>query len=276
MKGGYSEAARHLSEQAYQIFREKGERNAVKVRRVMQITRNLSHGEFESLRILDLGCGEGVYAIEAGIRGAQVVAIDARTQRMANGIKIADELGLRNVRFMQQDVRAISKATLGEFDVIYFLGLLYHLDAPDAFFVLGKVLDMCRDFVIIDTHTSLDGSTKVTHGNVDYFGVRYKEHDESDSLTTKSSRLLSSIDNVYSFWFTKDSLNRLLFETGFTTVLECHVPFEPYKSNEAKNVQFPNDRVTLVATKGPPVKVSSYPWVNELAEEAIAQRLADK
>jgi hypothetical protein len=42
-----------------------GEANAVKVRRVMQITNDLAGPSFSDLRILDLGCGEGVYAIEA-------------------------------------------------------------------------------------------------------------------------------------------------------------------------------------------------------------------
>lgn len=243
----------------------------------MQITRNLSRSGFRNLRILDLGCGEGVYAIEAGMLGAHVLAIDGRPERMANGMRIADELGLTNVRFAQDDVRKISRAELGEFDVIYFLGLLYHLNVPEVFFVLEKVYEMCHNFVIIDTHVALEASLRVTHRNADYFGAQYKEHDEGDSLELKASRQLSSLDNAQSFWFTKESLNRLLFNTGFTVVLECYVPFEPHKSNEAKNApSLASDRVTLVAVKGPQARISSYPWVNGLSEEEIAEILVNK
>ena len=45
--------------------------NVVKVRRVMQLTRDWTRRPFSDLRILDLACGEGVFAIEAGLRGAR-------------------------------------------------------------------------------------------------------------------------------------------------------------------------------------------------------------
>jgi len=275
MRQTHPKAIGPLSDEAYQVFREKGERNAVKVRRVMQITRNLSRDLFQNLRILDLGCGEGVYSIEAGLRGAHVLAIDARMERMAKGMKIACQMELANVQFRQEDVRKISRAGMGEFDVVYFLGLLYHLSIPDVFLVLENVYDMCRHFAIIDTHVSLDAATKATHRGVDYFGIQYKEHEESDPPQVKAARQLSSLDNVYSFWFTKESLNRLLYNTGFTAVLECHVPFEPYKANE-RVPSLPNDRITLAAIKGPKEEISSYPWINELSEEEIARKLEKK
>src|SRR6266478_5544725 len=67
--------------------------NGVKVRRVMQITSDLTKMPFEQLRILDLACGEGVYAIEAALRGAKVIAVDARTERMDEGARAARRLG---------------------------------------------------------------------------------------------------------------------------------------------------------------------------------------
>ncbi len=66
------------------------------------------------------------------------------------------------------------------------------------------------------------------------------------------------------FWFTKDSLVTLLVDVGFTSVFECHAPLEPSK---------PGDRITLVACKGSPVKISTYPWVNEKTEEEIQATL---
>jgi 2-polyprenyl-3-methyl-5-hydroxy-6-metoxy-1,4-benzoquinol methylase len=62
--------------------------NAVKVRRVLQIIHDLARRPFDQLRILDLACGEGVYAIEMTLCGASVVALDARTERMDKGVAI--------------------------------------------------------------------------------------------------------------------------------------------------------------------------------------------
>jgi 2-polyprenyl-3-methyl-5-hydroxy-6-metoxy-1,4-benzoquinol methylase len=80
------EQFRRLDEEAIRLFARKGveagpntpqigRENGLKVRRTMQIIRDLSGRPFEELRILDLGCGEGVYAIEAGLRGAEVVGV---------------------------------------------------------------------------------------------------------------------------------------------------------------------------------------------------------
>ena len=71
----------------------------------MQLTRDLAARPFPALRILDLGCGDGVYAIEAGLRGAEVLAVDARRQRMDLGAACAARHGLGTVRFVQDDVR---------------------------------------------------------------------------------------------------------------------------------------------------------------------------
>ena len=73
-----------------------------------------------------------------------------------------------------------------------------------------------------------------------------------------------SVDNVFNFWFTPESLVRLLADVGFTSVLQCYAPTEPHK---------PRNRVTLVAFKGEPVQISSYPWLNGLSEEQIGQQL---
>ena len=70
------------------VVPQSGEANAVKVRRIMQLTRDLARRPFEDLRILDLGCGEGVYAIEAALRGAQVVALDREIGRLEQAMGI--------------------------------------------------------------------------------------------------------------------------------------------------------------------------------------------
>jgi SAM-dependent methyltransferase len=264
-----------LDEAALRVFEEKGRQggpgvpqtgdaNAVKVRRVLQVTKDLASRPLQELRILDAGCGEGVYSIEAGLRGARVLALDARSERMSSGAACAERHALANVTFQLGDVRDLSAGTHGEFDVIFFLGILYHLDIPDVFRVLENMHRMCREFVVIDTFVSLTGEEQVEHRGRRYAGERVREHGDDDPEAVRRARLLRSIDNTFSFRFTQDSLVRLLHDMGFSSVHQCLAPFEPEK---------PADRFTLVAHRGSPVLLSTYPWVNGLSEAQIEAHL---
>jgi SAM-dependent methyltransferase len=241
-----------------------GEANGVKVRRVMQITRDLAGRPFGELRILDLGCGEGVYAIEAGLRGADVLALDARTERMDQGAACAARHGLDNVAFRQEDIRRLSRETLGEFDVVYCLGLLYHLDVPEVFSLLEAMLELAPQLVVVDTLISLRGGLEITHGGRVYDGERSREHGDDDPPEVRRSRLLRSIDNTFAFRFTRVSLVQALHDVGFSSVLECHAPPEPGKAE---------DRITVAALAGERVAIATYPWVNGKSEVEIARRL---
>jgi len=269
------ESVRKLDAEALGLFARKGseggpdvpqagQSNGVKVRRIMQITRDLAQRPFPELRILDLGCGEGVYAIEAGLRGAEVLALDARTQRMDQGAACAVRHGLVNVRFVQKDVRHATFEVLGSFDVVYLLGLLYHLDVPDLFPVLENVYGLCTGMLVVDTLISLTPETQVDWRGQTYHGRLCREHDDEDSDEVRRSRVLKSIDNTFSFRFTRESLLRAVCSVGFTSAYECHLPFEPGKAD---------DRITLVAFKGMPVLLSTYPWVNHKSEAEISRAL---
>jgi len=201
-----------------------------------------------------------VRVIEAALRGAEVLALDARTERMKEGARAAERLGLAKLRFEQRDVRNVNLGSHGMFDVIFFFGILYHLDYPDVFRVLHNIYEMCQQFLIIDTHIALRGGDSMQHNGQYYDGFRFREHADADSEEMRRSRLGGSLDNAFSFWFTKESLFRCLNNIGFSCVCECFVPLEPDK---------PEDRITIVATKGERVKISSYPWVNDKSEDEI-------
>jgi SAM-dependent methyltransferase len=266
-----------LDSEALDLFARKGREggpgipqaglaNGVKVRRIMQMTQDLSVKPFSDLRILDLGCGEGVYSIEAGLRGAQVVAVDARTQRMDEGRACAERHGLDNVRFLQQDVRQLTRESHGLFDVVYFLGLLYHLDETDLFPMLENTYDICQNLLLIDTLISLDAPDVCEWRGECYRGERCREHGDSDPADVRLNRLLRSVDSTFAFRLSRESLLRALHRVGFTSVYECQVPFEPGKAK---------DRITLAACKGHPQRLSTYPWVNDKSEAEIERALGD-
>jgi SAM-dependent methyltransferase len=270
----HPEAVHRLDPESLDLFAAKGlpagaaiggrNFNAVKVRRVMQVMRDLARPDGGALRVLDLACGEGVYSIEAALRGADVVAVDARTERMEGGVAAARRLGLANLRFEQRDIRQITSATHGSFDVILILGILYHLDVPDLLPFLENVRAMCRRIAVIDTHISHDALVRVEDRGRAYEGRWYEEHGATDSAEVRRGRLTASIDNPRSFWPTRDSLQAMLAHAGFTSVFECHLPREPQK---------PSDRITLVAAAGSPVQISAYPWINALSEIDLQKEL---
>jgi tRNA (mo5U34)-methyltransferase len=80
--------------------------------------------------VLDIGCNAGFYSVEMKRRGAErVVAIDSDERYLAQARLAADVLGFQDIEFRNLDVYNV--AALGEtFDVVIFMGVLYHLRHP--------------------------------------------------------------------------------------------------------------------------------------------------
>lgn len=208
-----------------------------KIARVMQITRDLS----QCSSILDLACGEGLYALEAARRfpAARIHATDARSERMVVGRSRAEEEGL-HCTFEQIDVREMSVDSHGRWEVIYFLGILYHLDFPDSVTVLERIGRMCKRLLIIDTHVSLRHRKTREWNGLTLKGHLFREHRRASSREERKARVRASIDNEYSFWLAEQSIMDILGRIGFSSAYRCMLPPEPGK---------PKDRATLVAVK---------------------------
>jgi hypothetical protein len=185
---------------------------------------------------------------------------------MSHGAEIAKRLELTNLTFEQNDIRTISVESHGEFDVVYFLGILYHLDVPDVFHVVERLHGLCRDWLLVDTHITHNPQDRASYKGRVYAGTNVREHADDDSETVRRAKVMASLDNTFAFHFDRTSLIRLFVDTGFTTVVECGAPLEPGK---------PANRITLAVKKGRPVVVSTYPWVNGKTEEGIERFLQD-
>lgn len=79
--------------------------------------------------VLDIGCNAGFYSIEMKERGAaRVVGIDSEDRYLAQA-RLAAEVRRAEVEFRKLSVYDV--AALGEtFDLVIFMGLLYHLRHP--------------------------------------------------------------------------------------------------------------------------------------------------
>ena len=79
--------------------------------------------------VLDIGCNAGFYAVEMKRRGAaRVLGIDEDERYLAQGRFVAEAMGAE-IEFRKLSVYEVG--TLGErFDVVLFMGVLYHLRHP--------------------------------------------------------------------------------------------------------------------------------------------------
>ncbi|HEY1757608.1 MAG TPA: methyltransferase domain-containing protein [Bryobacteraceae bacterium] len=103
-------------------------------------------------RVLDIGAWDGWFSFELEKRGASVVAADAvQSERF---LEARDLLGSK-VEFVLSDVYDLNPAELGHFDVILFLGVLYHLKHP--LLALEKVCALATDLVCVESYVTDDG-----------------------------------------------------------------------------------------------------------------------
>ena len=81
------------------------------------------------MSVLDIGCNGGFYAIEMKRRGAErVVGIDSDPDYLAQARFAAETLG-QSIEFRQLSIYDVG--ALGEtFDLVIFMGVLYHLRHP--------------------------------------------------------------------------------------------------------------------------------------------------
>ena len=79
-------------------------------------------------RVLDIGCNAGFYSFELARRGADVLGIDIDPHYLAQARWAAELFGLRNVHFARRQLYEID--TTERFDLILFMGVLYHLRYP--------------------------------------------------------------------------------------------------------------------------------------------------
>lgn len=109
--------------------------------------------------VLDVGAWDGFWSFEAERRGAsRVLATDSFSWTGQNwGSKAGFELARRalgsSVDDQTIDVLDLSPETVGQFDVVLFLGILYHMRHPQL--AIDRVASVCRNTLVLETHVDL-------------------------------------------------------------------------------------------------------------------------
>jgi tRNA (mo5U34)-methyltransferase len=117
------------------------------------------------LRALDVGTRDGFFAFELERRGADVVAIDHAPDG-TTGYAIAKELLGSKVPYVVANVYDIAPETHGTFDLVLFLGVLYHL--RDPLLALDRLAAVCKTGgrIFVESHVIDEAFLDPATGNL--------------------------------------------------------------------------------------------------------------
>ena len=119
---------------------------------------------YDGLRVLDIGARDGYFSFELERRGAEVVAIDYMDPA-ETGFPVARELLGSHVDYRLDNVYDLAAERHGTFDLVLFLGLLYHL--RDPLLALDRIWDVCRPGAVLILETQLlDNALLTADGRV--------------------------------------------------------------------------------------------------------------
>jgi tRNA (mo5U34)-methyltransferase len=85
--------------------------------------------DLRGMRILDIGCAEGFFALELARRGADVVAVDAAPKMMARLNWLIEHFGVNNIRTRTATIESMA-GSKERYDAVFMIALLYHLRHP--------------------------------------------------------------------------------------------------------------------------------------------------
>jgi tRNA (mo5U34)-methyltransferase len=109
--------------------------------------------------VLDIGAWNGAFSFEAKRRGAdRVLAVDMYTwvhwgwRGLEKFLYVRKDRGA-NVDYKLLDVADVSQETVGMFNVVLFLGVLYHLHEPIS--IIDRLWQIADPWLILETYLDL-------------------------------------------------------------------------------------------------------------------------
>jgi tRNA (mo5U34)-methyltransferase len=115
--------------------------------------------------VLDVGAWDGFFSFEAERRGAQrVLATDSYCWNGSHdwggqqGFRLAKEALNSRVEEREIDVLELAPEKVGTFDVVFFLGVLYHMKHP--LLSLERVAGVTRGMIVLETVVDMLSSSR--------------------------------------------------------------------------------------------------------------------
>jgi SAM-dependent methyltransferase len=198
----------------------------ISARRVLE---TVFPGDKSQLRLADLGCLEGGYAVEFARMGFRVLGIEVRELNIAACNYVKSKTDLPNLEFAWDN--ALNIARYGVFDAVFCCGLLYHLDRPKQY--LETLSSVTTKLLILQTHFSLSESAGVDYGlsapteNEGLVGRWFTEFGDDEAFNNRDTAKWKSWDNYRSFWIQREYLLQAILDVGFDLVMEEYSSLGP-------------------------------------------------
>jgi len=163
----------------------------------------------DGMRVLDVGCNAGFFSVEAKRLGASyVLGIEAVPKHLEQAQLVRDVLEI------DLDLRCLSvydvTTALGEFDLTFFLGVLYHLRHP--LLALERLARVTRGLLVVESAVIPETRFPATlfQRIPDYGGVAHEMRFVENTLA------LEALEN----WFVPSpgALRAFLRAAGFTRI----------------------------------------------------------
>jgi tRNA (mo5U34)-methyltransferase len=108
--------------------------------------------DLHGFTVLDVGCNAGFYSFELARRGASVTAIDIDRRYLRQAQWAAQQYGLADrIVFREGSVYSLAR-TSARYDIVWFLGVLYHLRHP--LLALDILRELTGQQMVLQTMTS--------------------------------------------------------------------------------------------------------------------------
>jgi SAM-dependent methyltransferase len=159
-------------------------------------------GEGAGGTVIDLACNEGWFSHRALDYGAaKVLGVDIRDVNVRRANLVAEQLGLAgdHLEFRQGDVFDLDPEEVGTFDVVFLLGLIYHLEDPMG--AIRKARSLCKRLCVIETQLTRYedqiewGRGKPHRAFAPASFAAFFEHDANENPVASAPGILSLIPN---------------------------------------------------------------------------------
>jgi tRNA (mo5U34)-methyltransferase len=157
----------------------------------------------DGLTALDIGCNDGYFTFELERRGAQVTSVDYCPPTA--GYALAHELRGSSAEHFQDTVYNMTAARYGQYDIVFLLGVIYHLRHPLLAIDICSTLVKPGGTLVLETHAA-DNSVMMNGGfytmgdpalqMMQFLPYRELANDESNWWTQSLSCLASMTETA--------------------------------------------------------------------------------
>ena len=194
-------------------------------------------GQYEKLSVLDLGACEGSMALALWERGVRdITCVEARSIN-AEKARFVFKVKKANISVVEQDVKSFLEQDDRQYDLVLFMGLLYHVLDPFLLLHLSAQRIRAEGTLAMETVVAIPHDLKFD--NVEHYSPSREGFFIRHDSTLCNTAGLSNLE----LWPNEEGLKTLLKETGFTNIREMDYGRNPDTWFET------NQRVMMLASR---------------------------